>query len=99
MMLNSSIIFRYGIRSIGAVTIMSVIDDLYSQNYNDIECVVMDEATRILRPGEIVAVSSAVGPRNKLGHTVVTAQSIVFKNRVGYDRYLADGITIFDTKE
>lgn len=95
-MLSSSIIFRYGIRSVGTVTMKSVIDDLYSQSYNDVECVVLDEATRILKPGEMVAVSSAVGPRNKMGHTVVTAQSIVFKNRIGYERYLADGITIFD---
>ena len=90
-MLTSSIIVRYGIT--GVWDRVSRVDDLFSGSDNDPHLLAQIDAPN-LADGEYYSLSFALGIKN----TLVT-QIIFFKDKQGYERYLRDGITLFDDKE
>lgn len=89
-MLTSSIIVRYGIQHVFPQ--FSSFVDLFSGSMNDPE---VDVNERVLKLGfHYWDITFAIG----INYTVET-QLIIFKDKQGYERYLRDGITLFDDKE
>ena len=89
-MLTSSIIHRYGICGVFDGSAMT--DELFSSNIND-PCIAADENAFAMRAkywDTTVAICQD-------GKCVV--QLILFNTKEGWERYVEDGILIFDQKE
>lgn len=95
-MISASLIQRYGVRAVWDTT--GVVDDLFSGSVNDPHLDALDFGMENKREGEKIDITFAVGPRNDNGYTTLVSQVIVFRDGQGLDRYLRDGITIFDDR-
>jgi len=102
-MLTHELIGKYNIKMINGkpaiYDTISRMDDLFSESINDPylaaqmnadECGFNKDKDGALLPYDITV---AVCPNGN-----IITQIVVFRNYEGYDRYLADGIVIFDDK-
>jgi len=90
-MLTPDDIVKYGI--IGTWDRYSAVDDLFSNSEHDPYLCALMEA-EYTAAGHKFDISVALGPKGKC-----VTQIIVFRSKEGYERYVRDGITIFDHKE
>ena len=89
-MLTATLIYRYGIAA--TYDSYAAADELFSGGGND-PVLSAENMAYDIAVGGYFDVTVAVCPNG----TVVT-QVIIFRNKVGYDKYLRDGIVLFDQK-
>lgn len=91
-MLTASQIARYSIAE-ASFDSYEAIDQLFSNQWND-PVQRAENLAHDVSGGCYFDISVAIAPNN-----VCVTQIIVFRTKQGYERYLRDGIKVFDQKE